>query len=118
MPTAKVAIAIEHDGTRQGRAVQDQTRKVAQQANSVRPGMRTIQNLLFVPGTVTYVTHGLKQVPSGYAIVNIRPHPTTAATAAQGAQRNGQAQDPANDETKTLSLGPWQPFLADVEVWP
>lgn len=74
---------------------------------------KTIYNQRFVPGTATIVIHGLGKAPKGYSLVNIRPDPTQAgATAAQGAQRNT-----TTDDTQTISLGPWQPFLADVEVW-
>lgn len=116
MPAPKVAISREQGGTRAAFAIQQQTQKVATQANNVRPGMITVKDLIFVVGTNTYAIHGLGRIPQGYAIVNIRPHPTIAATGAQGAQRN-LTTDPTNDETKALSLGPWQPFLADVEVW-
>ena len=97
--------------------IQRQTQSAGAQAAAVlnaqpRQNPVTIYNQRFVVGTNTIVIHGLGRTPKGYALVNKRADPTqAAATAAQDAQRNVQ------DDTNTLSLGPFQPFLADVEVW-
>lgn len=84
---------------------------------SILPGV-LIKDMRFVVGKNTYVNHGLGRVPNGYILCNVRADPTqSAATGAQGCQRNSASQDPSNNERFTLSLGPWQPFLADVWVY-
>ena len=121
MARGGVSIPIERNPAGVPTTRQDVARQAsgagAQSARSInnlpRQGQVTIYDQRFVVGTNTIVIHGLGRQPKGYALVNIRPDPTqAAATSTQGAQRNLTA-----DDSKTISLGPFQPFLADVEVW-
>lgn len=114
MVAPRVAVVREQVGTRVGDSMQRQTAKVAAAVGNLpRQGQVTIYDQRFVIGTNTIVIHGLGRQPKGYALVNIRPDPTQSApTGAQGAQRNS-----TSDDSQTISLGPFQPFLADVEVW-
>jgi len=114
MVAHRVAVVREQVGTRVGDSMQRQTAKVAAAVGSLpRQEQVTIRDQRFVVGTNTIVIHGLGRQPKGYALVNKRPDPTqAAATAAQDAQRNA-----TSDDSQTISLGPFQPFLADVEVW-
>lgn len=109
----RVAVPLEKFPDRQPNAVQASVAKVAAQVNQQpRPGQVTIKDQLFVTGSTILVVHGLGRIAVGYNPVNIRPHPTTGATAAQGFQRDLSA-----DTEQVIGLGVWQPCMADIEVW-
>lgn len=115
---ARVPIAREITRTRQGDKIQTNAAKTARAFNAnPHNAAVTIYGVIFKPGTNTYVAHGLGRTPVGYAWVNYRKDPAQAnPTGPFGCERN-TTDDPSNDETRTLSLGPWQPGIADVEVW-
>jgi hypothetical protein len=110
-----VRIARQQTTDRNTNDAQTQTQRIATaQAQFPIGGGNLILNQRFVVGKNTYVSHQLQRIPKGYILCNIQADPTqAAATAAAGCQRNTTA-DPSNNEKFTLSLGPFQPFLADV----
>lgn len=112
--TTRVPIRREITKDRATQKLQQNAAAATQAINALpRKGQVTIYDQRFVVGTNTIVIHGLGRQPKGYALVNIRPDPTQAApTGTQGAQRNL-----TTDDSQTISLGPFQPFIADIEVW-
>lgn len=113
MPAQRVSVSIEHTGDRQGRAIQAQTQKIAQQANRrVIPADAVIvTGFTFGSGTATLVQHGLGRVPAGWMMVAPRNFVSGVIAFTQVIS----AGDP--DLKFVLVLHGQGVFDADVMVW-